>query len=352
MRRSDFHYDLPDTLIARHPPPERSGGRLLHLDGRTGLHVDRRVADLPGLLRAGDLLVFNDTRVVPARLLGTKASGGRIELLLERLVGGNRALVQLRSSKPARPGTLVQLAGGETATVLEHASGFWLVEFSDAAHAVFERHGEMPLPPYLGRKPEAADRERYQTVYAREPGAVAAPTAGLHFDAALLDACRAAGAGFTYVTLHVGAATFQSMRVDDISEHRMHGEIVQVPQSTVAAIATTRANGGRVIAVGTTAVRALESAASEGALQPLQGETRLFITPGCRFRVVDALITNFHLPESTLLMLVCAFAGHAHVMSAYRHAVAAGYRFFSYGDAMFIEPAPAALERGTAHNEV
>ena len=352
MRRSDFHYDLPDALIARHPPPERSGGRLLHLDGRTGLYVDRRVVDLPALLRPGDLLVFNDTRVVPARLFGTKGSGGRVELLLERLVGGNRALVQLRSSKPARPGMLVHLPGSETATVLDRENGFWLIEFSDAAHAVFERHGEMPLPPYLRRKPEAADRDRYQTVYAREPGAVAAPTAGLHFDVAMLDACRKAGAESAYVTLHVGAATFQSVRVDEIAEHRMHGEIVQVPSSTVAAVAATRARGGRVIAIGTTAVRALESAAGSGALQPLQGETRLFITPGTHFRVVDALVTNFHLPESTLLMLVCAFAGHAQVMRAYRHAVAAGYRFFSYGDAMFIEPIPAALARETPQHDV
>jgi S-adenosylmethionine:tRNA ribosyltransferase-isomerase len=348
MRRSDFHYELPDALIARHPPPERSGGRLLQLDGRSGEYRDRKVIDLPGLLRPGDLLVFNDTRVVPARLFGTKQSGGRIEILLERLLGDTRALVQLRSSKPARAGTLVRLPGEEYATVVERAGTFWTVEFSTAAHRVFEQHGEMPLPPYLARRPDAADRDRYQTVYAREPGAVAAPTAGLHFDATMLEACRNAGAEFTYVTLHVGAGTFQSVRVDDVAEHRMHAEVVQVPATTVAAVAATRARGGRVVAIGTTSVRALESAASGGRLQPLEGETRLFLTPGARFRVVDALVTNFHLPESTLLMLVCAFAGHDNVMRAYRHAVAAGYRFFSYGDAMFIEPAPATLERNDA----
>jgi S-adenosylmethionine:tRNA ribosyltransferase-isomerase len=348
MRRSDFHYDLPDALIARHPPPERSGGRLLHLDGGTGRYTDRLVVDLPSLLREGDLLVFNDTRVVPARMFGTKQSGGRVEILLERLAGDRHALVQLRSSKPARPGTVIVLPAGDTATVVAKEAGFWRVEFSDAAHAIFERHGEMPLPPYLTRRPDPADRDRYQTIYAREPGAVAAPTAGLHFDAAMLAACRGAGAEFAYVTLHVGAGTFQSVRVDHIAEHRMHGEIVQVPASTCAAVAATRARGGRVVAVGTTAVRALESAASGGNLEPMDGETRLFLTPGSRFRIVDVLVTNFHLPESTLLMLVCAFAGHAHVMHAYRHAVAASYRFFSYGDAMFIEPAPDALERRAA----
>ena len=253
--------------------------------------------------------------------------------------------MQLRSSKPARAGTRVRLPDGDTATVVGRDGGFWLVEFSAPAHGVFERHGEMPLPPYLGRRPDPADRERYQTVYAREPGAVAAPTAGLHFDASMLAACRDAGVEFAYVTLHVGAGTFESVRVDDLAEHQMHAEVLQVPAATVAAVAATRARGGRVVAVGTTSVRALESAARSGQLEATDGETRLFLVPGSRFRVVDALITNFHLPESTLLMLVCAFAGHENVLRAYRHAVAATYRFFSYGDAMFIEPAPAALER-------
>jgi S-adenosylmethionine:tRNA ribosyltransferase-isomerase len=342
MRRTDFHFDLPDALIARHPAPERSASRLLHLDGATGTVIDRQFRDLPRLLRAGDLLVFNDTRVIPARLHGRKHSGGKIEVLLERALGGRRALVQLKSSKPSRPGTLIEL-GGATATVRERQGDFWLVEFDAEAHEVFERLGEMPLPPYVDRAVEAADRERYQTVYAREPGAVAAPTAGLHFDAALLQDCRAAGVDFAYVTLHVGAGTFQPVRVDDIGEHRMHAEIYEVPAATCEAIAVARRRGGRVVAVGTTAVRSLESAAATGELRPRQDETRLFITPGARFRVVDALVTNFHLPESTLLMLVAAFAGTEYVLGAYRHAVRAGYRFFSYGDAMFVEPSPAAL---------
>jgi len=342
MRRTDFHFDLPDALIARFPAAERSASSLLHLDGATGTVIDRLFRDLPGLLRAGDLLVFNDTRVIPARLHGHKPSGGKVELLLERALGGCRALVQLKASKPSRPGTLLEFDGA-TATVRERQGDFWLVEFDAEAHEVFDRLGEMPLPPYVDRAAEAADRERYQTVYAREPGAVAAPTAGLHFDAAVLQACRAAGVDFAYVTLHVGAGTFQPVRVDDIAGHRMHAEIYEVPAATCDAVAAAQRRGGRVIAVGTTAVRSLESAAASGELRPCRDETRLFITPGTRFRVVDAMITNFHLPESTLLMLVAAFAGTDHVLGAYRHAVRAGYRFFSYGDAMFVEPSPAAL---------
>ena len=346
MRRTDFHYDLPDALIARYPTPERSGSRLLHLVGATGALADRKFTDLPSLLRAGDLLVCNDTRVIPARLHGIKqGSGGKVEIMLERVTGPRTAVVQLRASKPSRPGTVITLATGDAVTVTGREDDFWLVEFSSDAHAIFDRLGEMPLPPYVAREAEAADRDRYQTVYAREPGAVAAPTAGLHFDDALLQACRAAGADFAYVTLHVGAGTFQPVRVDDIAEHRMHAELCVVPAATCDAVAATRARGGRVIAIGTTAVRALETAAAAGSLQPYAGETRLFITPGKRFRVVDALVTNFHLPESTLLMLVSAFAGREHVLAAYAHAVAQRYRFFSYGDAMFIEPSLAALER-------
>ncbi|HEX7374044.1 MAG TPA: tRNA preQ1(34) S-adenosylmethionine ribosyltransferase-isomerase QueA [Steroidobacteraceae bacterium] len=344
MQLSDFHYDLPESLIARFPAEPRSASRMLHLDGRSGALVDRAIADLPSLLRAGDLLVFNDTRVVPARLFGTKETGGKVELMLERLPGGARALVQMRASKSCKPGARIEVQGGAVATVLERVDDFWLVEFDAPASEVFERCGEMPLPPYIDRPVEAKDRERYQTIYARTPGAVAAPTAGLHFDAPLLAACRAAGAEFAYVTLHVGAGTFQPVRVQDIAEHRMHAELLQVDAGTVAAVAAARARGSRVIAVGTTAVRSLETAARSGTLLPYEGETRLFITPGVRFRVVDALVTNFHLPESTLLMLVSAFAGREHVLAAYRHAVEAGYRFFSYGDAMFIEPAPEALE--------
>jgi S-adenosylmethionine:tRNA ribosyltransferase-isomerase len=346
MRRTDFHFELPDALIARHPTARRSDSRLLHLAGVDGALVDRQFRDLPGLLRPGDLLVFNDTRVIPARLHGHKQeSGGKVELLLERLTGSRTALVQLRASKSARTGTVVALGTGDTATVLEREDDFWRVEFSSDAHEIFDRLGEMPLPPYVAREAEFADRERYQTVYAREPGAVAAPTAGLHFDDALLQQCRDAGAEFAYVTLHVGAATFQPVRVDDLADHRMHAELCVVPAATCGAVAATRQRGGRVIAIGTTAVRSLESAAATGALRPYADETRLFITPGRRFHVVDAMVTNFHLPESTLLMLVSAFAGREHVLAAYRHAVGQRYRFYSYGDAMFIEPAPAALAK-------
>jgi S-adenosylmethionine:tRNA ribosyltransferase-isomerase len=342
MRLRDFHYQLPESLIARYPPEARSAGRMLHLDGASGALADLRVTDLPGLLRPGDLMVFNDTRVVPARLYGRKETGGQVELLLERLLGGAAAIVQLRASKACRPGTRIRIEGGGCATVVDRADEFWRVEFDAPASDVFERCGEMPLPPYLGRPAEQADRERYQTIYARAAGAVAAPTAGLHFDAPLLDACRAAGAEFAHVTLHVGAGTFQPVRVENIAEHRMHAELLQVGAATVTAVDAARARGSRVIAVGTTAVRSLETAAQGGVLLPFEGETRLFITPGYRFRVVDALLTNFHLPESTLLMLVSAFAGRERVLAAYRHAVAAGYRFFSYGDAMFIEPSPEA----------
>jgi len=344
MLRSDFQYELPDELIARHPAARRSDSRLLHLDGRSGALADLRFTDLPRLLREGDLLVCNDTRVIPARLHGQKATGGKVELLLERVVSDRRALVQLRSSKPPAPGSLIHLAEGAVATVIGREDDFWLLEFATDPAAIFDRLGEMPLPPYLRRSAEESDRERYQTVYARVPGAVAAPTAGLHFDATLLAACEQAGALQAHVTLHVGAGTFQPVRVDELSEHRMHAELAEVPAATCDAVAACRARGGRVVAVGTTVVRALESAAQGGRIAPYAGDTRLFITPGFRFRVVDALVTNFHLPESTLLMLVAAFAGRSHVLAAYRHAVAARYRFFSYGDAMFVEPDPHALE--------
>jgi S-adenosylmethionine:tRNA ribosyltransferase-isomerase len=344
MLLSDFHYDLPGSLIARYPAEPRSASRLLHLDGGSGEVIDRQFGELPRLLRAGDLLVVNDTRVVPARLFGTKETGGRVEVMLERLAGGSRAVVQLRASKTPKAGSRIAVAGGATAVVAGREGEFWVLEFDAPASGIFEQHGEIPLPPYIDRPADLDDRERYQTVYAREPGAVAAPTAGLHFDAALLERCRAAGAEFTRVTLHVGAGTFQPVRVASIAEHRMHAERLVVSAGTVRAVEAAHARGSRVVAVGTTAVRALETAAAGGSLAPYDGETRLFIKPGDRFRVVDALVTNFHLPESTLLMLVCAFAGQEAVLRAYRHAVAAGYRFFSYGDAMFIEPAPASLE--------
>ena len=350
MRRADFTYELPDELVARHPAAERSASRLLHLDGGTGELVDRQFRELPQLLRAGDLLVFNDTRVVPARLHGHKRdSGGRVEILLERLLGGQGALVQLRSSKPPRAGTVIEFGDGHALTVEGRDDDFWRVRFDVEAHAAFDRHGEMPLPPYVGRPEEPSDRERYQTVYARTVGAVAAPTAGLHFDEAVLAGCHAAGVEFAWVTLHVGAGTFQPVRVDEVAAHRMHAEVFEVPQATVDAVAATRARSGHVVAVGTTAVRSLESAAESGQLRASAGETRLFITPGRQFRVVDRLLTNFHLPESTLLMLVSAFATREHVLRAYAHAVEQRYRFFSYGDAMLIDPDPAALApRSTA----
>ena len=343
MQRADFNYELPDALIAREPAPRRADSRLLHLDGATGSIVDRAFRDLPALLRAGDLMVFNDTRVVPARLYARKATGGRAEILLERVIDGPRALVQLKASKPPAPGSTLAVDGGGAARVAGRDGEFWVLEFDRPAAAVFESQGEMPLPPYLRRAPESWDRERYQTVYAREPGAVAAPTAGLHFDEATIEACRAAGVDTARVTLHVGAGTFQPVRAVDVADHVMHAERAEVPAATCAAIAACRARGGRVLAIGTTAVRALECAAAADPLAPWSGDTRLFITPGYRFRVVDRLLTNFHLPESTLLMLVCAFAGTARVLAAYRHAVAQQYRFFSYGDAMLVEPDPAAL---------
>ena len=343
MQRADFNYELPDALIAREPAPCRADSRLLHLDGSTGAIVDRAFRDLPALLRAGDLLVFNDTRVVPARLYARKATGGRAEILLERVIDGPRALVQLKTSKPPAAGSTLELDGGGQARVAGRDGEFWVLDFGGPAAEVFERQGEMPLPPYLRRAPESWDRERYQTVYAREPGAVAAPTAGLHFDEATIEACRSVGVDTARVTLHVGAGTFQPVRADDIADHVMHAERAEVPAATCESISACRARGGRVLAVGTTAVRALESAAAAGPLAPWAGDTRLFITPGYRFRVVDRLLTNFHLPESTLLMLVSAFAGTARVLEAYRHAVTERYRFFSYGDAMLVEPDPAAM---------
>ena len=343
MRRADFSYELPAELIAQAPLPGRSASRLLACDGATGTLRDLAFWDLPELLAPGDLLVLNDTRVLPARLRGTKPTGGAVEILLERLTGDRTFLAQARSSKGFRPGSTIELPGGARAEVTGRAGDLFEMELDTAAEDYFTTHGEMPLPPYIGRPAGPADRERYQTVYAREPGAVAAPTAGLHFDAALFEALAARRVEVARLTLHVGAGTFQPVRVDDILEHRMHPERVRVDASVVDAVAATRVRGGRVVAVGTTVVRSLESAARSGRLTPLEGETDLFIYPGFRFRVVDALITNFHLPESTLLMLVSALAGRERVLEAYRHAVAARYRFFSYGDAMFVLPAPGAV---------
>ena len=333
MRRSDFHYELPADLIAQRPPALRSGSRMLAL----GPLRDLRVTDLPALLNAGDLLVFNDTRVIPARLRGEKDSGGKVEILIERLLGEHEALAQVRASKPPKPGGRLRVAGGAGEfEVLGREGEFFRLRSGQPLLPLLERAGHVPLPPYIDRDDTDSDRERYQTVFAREPGAVAAPTAGLHFDQALLAQVRARGADTGFVTLHVGAGTFQPVRVENLAEHRMHRERVSVSTELCARIRAAHARGGRVVAVGTTVVRSLEAAALEGALQPFDGETDIFITPGFRFRVVDALLTNFHLPESTLLMLVCAFAGQQSALAAYAHAVRERYRFFSYGDAMFI----------------
>ena len=344
MRRQDFAYDLSAELIAQTPLAERAASRLLLLDPATGAPRDLTMRDLPAQLAPGDLLVLNDTRVVAARLMGTKPSGGRVEILLERALDGSEALAQLSASKPIRVGLEVATAGGPV-RVLERAGDLWRIGLPQPALEFFERVGEVPLPPYIRRPAAAADRERYQSIFAREPGAVAAPTASLHFDAPLAAALEARGVPRTFVTLHVGAGTFQPLRTDDLAAHTLHAERAAVGVAACAAIAATRARGGRVVAVGTTVVRALESAAlaavgddarQAAPLAPWAGETRLFITPGFRFRVCDALLTNFHLPESSLLMLVCAFAGRRAVLDAYAHAVRARYRFFSYGDAMLI----------------
>jgi S-adenosylmethionine:tRNA ribosyltransferase-isomerase len=336
MRRSDFAYDLPVDLIAQHPPLHRAGGRLLHVPGAQPLQ-DLQFTDFPNLLRAGDLLVFNDTRVIPARVHGVKPTGGQVEILLERVLDGNRILAHVNSSKPLRAEAPVALAGGVEARFIARREDLFELQLSTEPLAYFQQYGAMPLPPYIERTAEADDATRYQTIYAREPGAVAAPTAGLHFDDEILARCKSKGVESTFVTLHVGAGTFQNIRVDDLQQHRMHAERISVSAEACAAIAATKARGGRVVAVGTTVVRTLESAAQAGTLQPYDGETRLFITPGYQFRVIDALLTNFHLPESTLLMLVSAFGGFEQVMNAYRHAVERRYRFFSYGDAMFLE---------------
>jgi S-adenosylmethionine:tRNA ribosyltransferase-isomerase len=342
VRRQDFAYELPPELIAQVPPAERSASRLLVLDSATGAVADHYVRELPRFLRAGDLLVLNDTRVVAARLIGHKPSGGRVEILLERPLGGTEALAQLSASKPIRAGLEVTTPGGFV-RVLEREGDLWRIGLPATALEFFERWGEVPLPPYIRRAPAREDRERYQSIFAREPGAVAAPTASLHFDPALAAVLEAGGVSRALVTLHVGAGTFQPLRTDVLTDHVLHAERASVGAAACEAIMRTRAQGGRVVAVGTTVVRALESAAlapgNDCSMQgpaPWHGETRLFITPGFRFQVCDMLLTNFHLPESTLLMLVCAFAGREAVLAAYAHAVRARYRFFSYGDAMLL----------------
>jgi S-adenosylmethionine:tRNA ribosyltransferase-isomerase len=334
---ADFDYELPPELIAQFPLPERTASRLLVVDGAR--REDRRFADLPGLLHPGDLLVFNDTRVLRARLHGLKDSGGRVEVLIERPVGRHEALAQIRASHAPWPGSRLRLEGALEVDVVARDGAFFLLRFPAADDLVdlLERHGKLPLPPYIQRPAEASDEARYQTVYAQARGSVAAPTAGLHFDQPLLDALRAKGVELAWLTLHVGAGTFQPVRVDDLARHRMHRERYVIPVDTAAALVAARARGGRIVAVGTTTLRALEAAAQEGGILAGPGETDLFILPGFRFRTADALITNFHLPKSTLLMLVSAFGGPENLRQAYRHAVAERYRFFSYGDAMFIK---------------
>ena len=338
MKKSDFHFDLPPALIAQVPLPERSASRLLLVPPGDAPFEDRGIRDLPALLREGDLLVFNDTRVIPARLFGNKATGGRVEILIERLLPGNEARVQIGASKTPKQGSRIALDAGGEAEVLDRDDAFHHLRFH--VDAPLEKWlldaGRLPLPPYIERMPDAADAERSQTVFARAPGAVAAPTAGLHFDEALLYALRARGIESGHVTLHVGAGTFQPMRVDSVHDHIMHSEWLNVGAELVQQVRRTRERGGRVIAVGTTVVRALESAMRDGELQPFAGETRIFIFPGYRIRSVDAMVTNFHLPESTLLMLVSAFAGRERILAAYAHAVRERYRFFSYGDAMLL----------------
>ncbi|MDO9598788.1 MAG: tRNA preQ1(34) S-adenosylmethionine ribosyltransferase-isomerase QueA [Azoarcus sp.] len=332
---NDFDYELPAGLIAQAPLAERSASRLLVVGEEL---ADCQISDLPDFIRAGDLLVFNDTRVLHARLHGSKASGGQIEVLIERPIGPHEALAQVRASKSPKPGSVLRLADAIDVTVLARVGEFFHLRFPDTEDLVvlLERHGKLPLPPYIQRAAGDADESRYQTVYARSPGSVAAPTAGLHFDDALIARIRERGANCAWLTLHVGAGTFQPVRVDDLGEHRMHRERYVIPQETVDAIAATRAAGGRVIAVGTTSMRALEAATQDGPLTAGSGETEIFILPGFHFQVVDVLLTNFHLPKSTLLMLVSAFAGMDTIRSAYRHAIAEGYRFFSYGDAMLL----------------
>jgi len=346
LKKSDFQYQLPEELIAQAPLAERSASRLMIVPPAPAALQDLHVRDLPELLAPGDLLVFNDTRVIPARLFGHKASGGRVEILIERLLGAQQARAQIGASKSPKAGGRIRLDAGGEAEVLGRDGEFYVLRF-DVAEPLEQwllHAGRLPLPPYIRREPGADDRERYQTVFAREVGAVAAPTAGLHFDEALLARLRECGVGFGHVTLHVGAGTFQPVRVESLEEHVMHREWLNVGPELVEQVRRTRAAGGRVIAVGTTVVRSLESATVDGELRPFAGETQIFILPGYRIRSVDAMVTNFHLPESTLLMMVSAFAGRGRIFEAYRHAIEQRYRFFSYGDAMLLwasEPSAA-----------
>lgn len=343
MLVSDFQFDLPDELIARYPMPERSASRLLMLDGNSGETRHGQFRDVLDLLQPGDLLVFNNTRVIPARMFGQKASGGKLEILVERILGDHSVLAHVRASKAPKPGTQILLDNGFSAKMVARHDTLFELHFAGDLPVldILNQIGHMPLPPYIDRPDENSDKERYQTVYNQRPGAVAAPTAGLHFDEPLLAALREKGVDFAYVTLHVGAGTFQPVRVERLEDHQMHSEYAEVPAEVIAKINATRERGGRVVAVGTTSVRSLETAAQASLkagkpLSPFFGDTSIFIFPGYQYQLVDVLITNFHLPGSTLIMLVSAFAGYEHVMNAYQEAITSGYRFFSYGDAMFI----------------
>ena len=340
MKKSDFNFELPPELVAQAPLPERSSSRLLLVPPAPAPFSDRLVRDLPEFLRAGDLLVFNDTRVIPARLFGMKESGGRVEILLERITASHEVRAQIGASKSPKPNSRIQLDDGTAVTVLGRDGEFYQLRFDtdEPLEQVLLRTGRMPLPPYIQRAADISDDERYQTVFARHAGAVAAPTAGLHFDQALLEALKERGVDFGHVTLHVGAGTFQPMRSETLAEHVMHREWLNVGAGLCTQVARARAAGGRVIAVGTTVVRSLETAMRDGQLRPFAGDTQIFIFPGYQIRSIDALLTNFHLPESTLLMLVSAYAGRERILSAYRHAVEQRYRFFSYGDAMLLYP--------------
>ncbi|GLR72931.1 tRNA preQ1(34) S-adenosylmethionine ribosyltransferase-isomerase QueA [Agaribacter marinus] len=343
MKVTDFDFDLPETLIAKYPANTRTASRMLHLDGKSGTTVDRQFTDILELIEPGDLLVFNNTRVIPARLFGQKETGGKVEVMLERVLSDNTVLAHIKASKSPKAGSLITLEGGLVAKMLARQGELFHLAF-EADENIFdllEKYGHMPLPPYIDRPDEDGDKERYQTVYNKKPGAVAAPTAGLHFDDEILNALKEKGVNIAFVTLHVGAGTFQPVRVDNIEEHHMHSEYAEVTQDVVELVKLTKRNNKRVIAVGTTSVRSIESAAraSDELISKFLSDTSIFIYPGFNFKVIDAMLTNFHLPQSTLIMLISAFAGRDNVLSAYKHAIAQEYRFFSYGDAMFINKA-------------
>lgn len=339
MKKSDFNYLLPDALIAQKPLAERDASRLLYMDRHSGQIADQQFTDFIDLIDPLDLLIFNNTKVIPARLFGKKHSGGKVEILIERILDDHHAIAHVRSSKSAKAGTLIALDKGYCCEVLGRVDDLFQLEFKgdDYLLSILEAIGHIPLPPYITREDDASDLTRYQTVFAKEAGAVAAPTAGLHFNQALIEKLKAKGVQTAFVTLHVGSGTFQPVRTEDLSEHIMHKEYFSVQQEAVTAVQQARTRGGRVVAIGTTAVRALESASQSGQLEACFGDTDLFITPGYQFKSVDAILTNFHLPESTLLMLISAFAGYKPIMNAYRHAIDQSYRFFSYGDAMFLK---------------